>query len=256
MNMTKQENEKTSLEKSLQVLLNENDEIKLKIKRLLRKHAANNEQIDRMMQEVTNLELGKETFLMKLWKNLSKFLFGKVSTIRTPTSPETESPLKSEAEGQSRRAESALKAENVGQEEVNLTDSGSVNYPQGLVQDMTPSRRMKIRIIVEKEDGQIDEDLLLGSDKKNINPKDSIEEILIPNCPMVLVPSSSFGKDICLDLTGFNGASSTPVNASVSGSPVVFLFGELEMEKGTTKRKGDEEEEVEKCKAPLTQEET
>ena len=62
----------------------------------------------------------------------------------------------------------------------------------------------KIKIIVEDGDPNI-------SSKKLISPSSSFEDAESPACPVVVLPSSSFGKNIRLDLTGY-GSSSTPVS--------------------------------------------
>ena len=52
------------------------------------------------------------------------------------------------------------------------------------------------------------------SNKKLISPTESFEEDVIHPCPVValpILPTSSFGKNIRLDLTGY-GDSSTPVS--------------------------------------------
>ena len=79
------------------------------------------------------------------------------------------------------------------------------------------------------------------SDKKVVSPTESFEDEVFPPCRVVLVPSSSFGKDICQDLTD-NGVSSTPADASVRDSPAVFLFGEKEEEEGARRKEKEVEE--------------
>ena len=116
------------------------------------------------------------------------------------------------------------------------------------MKEMTPCRK-KIKILVEHEHGDCVE-VLDTSDKKVISPTESFKDEVFPPRRVVLMPSSSFGKDICQDLTD-NGVSSTPADASVQDPPAVFLFGEKE-EEGA----GRKEEEVEGRKKPLTLDET
>ena len=87
--------------------------------------------------------------------------------------------------------------------------SGSVQTikdTEELFREMTPNRK-KIKIIVES--GDLDQEDLNMSNKKLISPTDSFEEDVIPVGVVPILPSSSFGKNIRHDLTGYE-ASSTP----------------------------------------------
>ena len=66
---------KVTLEETLQELLKENDLIKFEIKSLLRKHALNHEKIDAILEQLSSLELERESLLTRLCRQLSKFLF-------------------------------------------------------------------------------------------------------------------------------------------------------------------------------------
>ena len=159
-----------TLEQSLQELLKENDAIKGEIQKLLRKHSMNHAKIDAIMEELTRQEIGKESFLMKLWRQLLKFLLGKVSP-RKVAKPSVSGPslhhLLSETEdqpvpgaGTSQRVQRTPSlCQPMELEDANLTLSGSVQTisdTEELIKEMTPWRK-KIRIIVENEDGDHEE---------------------------------------------------------------------------------------------------
>ena len=253
---------RTSLEESLQELLKENDAIRSEIKKLARKHSINHAKIDAIMEELTAQEIEKESFLMKLWRQLLKFLLGKISPKRKPSDSglglhhllsESDQTVSEQGIGGQRPPSLCQPMEL---EDANLTLSGSVqtiNDTEELMKEMTPWKK-KIRIIVEDEDGDCEE-VLDSSGKKVISPTESFEDEVFPPCRVVLVPSSSFGKDICQDLT-VNGVSSTPSDASVQDSPAVFLFGEKEEEEEGSRRKGDLKVEEICRKIPLTLDET
>ena len=78
--MNSEETKKILLHKSIEVLVRENDLIRSKVKVLHEKHASNNRKIEKMMEEISSLELKlnsekKETIWMKILRHLSK-LFG------------------------------------------------------------------------------------------------------------------------------------------------------------------------------------
>ena len=257
---------KVTLEETLQELLKENDLIKFEIKSLLRKHALNHEKIDAILEQLSSLEFERESLLTRLCRQLSKFFFGRVFPIKKSSSSvkmgSSQIPLLPEREeDQFQTAPRGHSAPSLCQpmelEDADLTVSGAVmtiDDTEELMKEMTP-RGKKLRIIVENGDDQCQKDPTDGSNKKIISPTDSFEEDDSPKCPLVLVPSASFGKEICLDLTGFNGAASTPDSLSVQDSPAVFLFGG---EEETGKRKGDPVEVSKETagKTPLTLEES
>jgi len=245
---------RTPLEESLQELLKENDAIRSEIKKLVRKHSINHAKIDAIMEELTTQEIEKESFLMKLWRQLLKFLLGKISPRRKTTDSglglnHLLSEIDQTVPGIRGQRPPSL-CQPMELEDANLTLSGSVqtiNDTEELMKEMTPWKK-KIRIIVEDDAGDCEEVLDI-SDKIVISPTESFEDEVFPPCRVVVVPTSSFGEDICQDLTD-NGVSSTPADASVRDSPAVFLFGEKEEKEGA-ERKEKEVEEI--CrKIPLT----
>lgn len=240
--MNSEETKKVLLQKSIEVLVRENELIRSKVKVLHEKHASNNRKIEQMMEEISCLEskcysVKKETIWMKILRNLSKLFFGgkfkKVCSAEKLLTEEEEPPS-SENSLRGRSCPSLCKPMEV--EDAILTVDGetvtkrsgsvqTINDTEELFKEMTPKRK-KIKIIVE--DGDLD-----TSTKKVISPSSSFEDDGSPACPrpVVVLPSSSFRKNIGLDLTG-HGSSSTPVSGDSYG-PAVFLF----------RGKGDEEEE-------------
>ena len=219
------EMKKVLLKESLEVLLRENELIRSKVEVLHEKHAANHRKIERIMEEISSIEVKlnfvkKETIWMKFLRQLSKLLFGgkrtrNISAENLLTEEEEEEPSTETIQREPRGNPSLctpLVLEDavltVGGERL-AKRSGSVqtiNDTEELFREMTPTRK-KIKIVVEDGDLELEGSNL--SDKKLISPTDSFEEDVIPACPVVVLPSSSFGKNLRLDLTGY-GASSTP----------------------------------------------
>ena len=154
---------RTPLEESLQELLKENDAIRSEIKKLVRKHSINHAKIDAIMEELTTQETEKESFLMKLWRQLLKFLLGKISPRRKTTDSglglnHLLSEIDQTVPGLGGQRPPSL-CQPMELEDANLTLSGSVqtiNDTEELMKEMTPWRK-KIRIIVEDEDGVCEE---------------------------------------------------------------------------------------------------
>ena len=223
--MNAEEMKKVLLKESLEVLLRENELIRSKVEVLHEKHAANHRKIERIMEEISSIEVKlnfvkKETIWMKFLRQLSKLLFGgrrtrNISAENLLIEEEKEEPSTGTIQREPRGNPSLctpLVLEDavltVGGERL-AKRSGSVqtiNDTEELFREMTPTRK-KIKIVVEDGDLELEGSNL--SDKKLISPTDSFEEDVIPACPVVVLPSSSFGKNLRLDLTGY-GASSTP----------------------------------------------
>ena len=232
--MNPEETKKVLLKESLEVLLRENDSIRSKINGLHEKHASNHRKIELIMEEISSLELNlvkKETFWVKFLRQLSKLFFGgKTGAKMRKISSTSAAMLLSEdeedppTENMLRRGRSnpslckPMELEDsvltVGGETLTKR-SGSVQTIQDteeLFREMTPSRK-KIKIIVENGDHDIGQEDLNTATKKLISPTDSFEDDLIPSSSVAvlpILPTSSFGKNIRLDLTGY-GESSTPV---------------------------------------------
>ena len=227
--MNSQEMKKVLLKESLEVLLRENDLIRSKVNVLHEKHASNHRKIELIMEEISSIELKlnavqKETFWMRFLRMLSKLFFGgkrarKISSAEKLLSEEEEDPSTAGPEKTVKGGRSnpslcqPLELEDsvltVGGEK--LKRSGSVqtiNDTEELFREMTPSRK-KIKIVVEN--GELGQEELNFSNKKLISPTNSFKEDVIPACPVVVLPTSSFGKNLRLDLTGY-GASSTPLS--------------------------------------------
>jgi len=245
--MNSKETKKVLLKRSLEVLLRENDSIRSKIKGLHEKHASNHRKIELIMEEISSIELQlnsvkRETIWEKFLRQLSKLFFGGKTGEKIRKIASTEKLLSEEEEEPSSSTENMLRrgrsnpslCKPMELEDAILTVEGepltkrsgsvqTIKDTEELFREMTPSRK-KIKIVVEK--GDLDQEDLNTSNKKLISPKDSFEENVVPPCAVVvlpILPSSSFGKDIRHDLTGY-GASSTPVSGDSSG-PAVFLFG-------------------------------
>ena len=219
------EMKKVLLKESLEVLLRENELIRSKVEVLHEKHAANHRKIERIMEEISSIEVKlnfvkKETIWMKFLRQLSKLLFGGKRTRNISAenllTEEEEEELSTETIQREPRGNPSLCTPLVLEDAV-LTVGGerlakrsgsvqTINDTEELFREMTPTRK-KIKIVVEDGDLELEGSNL--SDKKLISPTDSFEEDVIPACPVVVLPSSSFGKNLRLDLTGY-GASSTP----------------------------------------------
>ena len=219
------EMKKVLLKESLEVLLRENELIRSKVEVLHEKHAANHRKIERIMEEISSIEVKlnfvkKETIWMKFLRQLSKLLFGGRRTRNISAenllTEEEEKELSTETIQREPRGNPSLCTPLVLEDAV-LTVGGerlakrsgsvqTINDTEELFREMTPTRK-KIKIVVEDGDLELEGSNL--SDKKLISPTDSFEEDVIPACPVVVLPSSSFGKNLRLDLTGY-GASSTP----------------------------------------------
>ena len=232
--MNPEETKKVLLKESLEVLLRENDSIRSKINGLHEKYASNHRKIELIMEEISSLELNlvkKETFWVKFLRQLSKLFFGgktgaKMRKISSTSAemllsedeedPPTENMLRRGRSNPSLCKPMELEDSvlTVGGETLTKR-SGSVQTIQDteeLFREMTPSRK-KIKIIVENGDHDIGQEDLNTATKKLISPTDSFEDDLIPSSSVAvlpILPTSSFGKNIRLDLTGY-GESSTPV---------------------------------------------
>ena len=228
--MNSNETKKILLKGSLEVLLRENDSIRSKVKSLHEKHASNNRKIELIMEEISSIELKlnlvqKETIWVKFLRQLSKLFFGgktggkirRISSSEVFLSEEEEEASTENILRRGRSNPSLCKPMEL--EDATLTADGetlikrsgsvqTINDTEELFREMTPSRK-KIKIIVESEDLYQEE--LNNTSKKLISPTDSFEEDVIAPCPVPILPSSSFGKIIRHDLTGY-GASSTPVS--------------------------------------------
>jgi len=243
--MNSNETKKVLLKGSLEVLLRENDSIRSKIKGLHEKHASNHRKIELIMEEISSIELQlnlvkKETIWVKFLRQISKLFFGgktggkirRISSTEILLSEEEEEPSTENILQGGRSNPSLCKPMEL--EDATLTVDGetlttrggsvqTINDTEEFFRVMTPNRK-KIKIIVES--GDLDQGELNISNKKLISPTKSFKEDVIHPCPVValpILPTSSFGKNIRLDLTGY-GDSSTPVSGDSTG-PAVFLFG-------------------------------
>ena len=219
------EMKKVLLKESLEVLLRENELIRSKVEVLHEKHAANHRKIERIMEEISSIEVKlnfvkKETIWMKFLRQLSKLLFGGRRTRNISAenllTEEEEEEASTETIQREPRGNPSLCTPLVLEDAV-LTVGGerlakrsgsvqTINDTEELFREMTPTRK-KIKIVVEN--GDLDQEDTNFSNKKLISPTDSFKEDVIPACPVVVLPTSSFGKNLRLDLTGY-GASSTP----------------------------------------------
>ena len=212
------------MKESLEVLLRENDSIRSKIEGLHEKHASNNRKIERIMEEISSIELlqvnfvKKETFWEKFSRQLSKFFFGGKTGGKVRRISSTEMLLSEGEEEEEPSTENILRrgrSKLMELEDATLTVDGErLTKRSGSVQTINDTKELfrEIKIIVESED--LDQEELNISNKKLISPTESFEEDVIHPCPVValpILPTSSFGKNIRLDLTGY-GDSSTPVS--------------------------------------------
>ena len=172
-----------------------------------------------MMEEISSLELKlnsekKETIWMKIMRHLSKLFSGerKACSAEKLLSEEEELSSSENSLKRGRSYPSLYKPMEVedailtvdGETVTKWSGSGqTINDTEELFREMTPKGK-KIKIIVEDGDPNI-------SSKKLISPSSSFDDDESPACPVVVLPSSSFGKNIRLDLTGY-GSSSTPVS--------------------------------------------